>query len=175
MLDLVTWLGVKYSDLKDYAPPYIFPQEEIVDAFKQKLPKGFNIGVCWNGSRTHSNDFNRSIPCEMLEPLRQYGNLISLSPEQHTIEMFAGADFLSDPIYTLALCSCMDAIVTVDTFLANLCGAANISCMVIHPYVMEWRWHHKDLYPSCTNIKQSEIGNWEPVVQKVCTRLEALK
>ena len=175
MLDLVDWIGVKYKDLKNYAPPYLFPDEELVEAFKQQLPIGPNIGVCWHGSRTHANDCNRSIPCEMLEPVKNYGEVIALTTEPPTIDLLTGDSFLSDAKYTLALCASLDMVITVDTFIANLCGAANIPCMVLHPYVMEWRWHHKELYPSCINIRQKEIGNWETVVSEVCTRLEALK
>lgn len=167
LLDLPEWLDVEYGDLPEYAPPYLHSDVRTVEAFGYALPEGKNIGVCWHGSRSHANDVHRSMPCELLEPLREKGNLVALTQEPPTIDMLTGDGFLSDAKYTLAFCECMDAIATVDTFVANLCGAAGIPCFVMHHYNMEWRWHHPDIYPSCVNVKQEKFGDWESVVKRI--------
>lgn len=177
IMSLFAELTVPMCNMQDYAPPYITPDQETVNMFKPLLPKGFNVGVCWAGSKTHSNDINRSMSCDELKVLADIPgvNLISLSREEHTIEMFASKNFIANAKYTLAFCSTLDYIVSVDTFVANLCGAANIPCAVVHPVVMEWRWHNIDVfYPSCKNFQQTDFGEWQTPLMAVRSHIEGL-
>jgi hypothetical protein len=160
---------------KNFPKAWITPDPSIVAAFKEKLPTGLNVGVCWCGSRSHSNDARRSMDCDLLKPLAMPGvNLFNLSKEDPTFEMLCVDDFISDARYTAAFCETLDVIVTVDTFIANLCGAMGKECIVMHPYIMEWRWHHQpDIYASCKNIRQTEIDSWDSVISEVTALIKS--
>ncbi len=69
----------------------------------------------------------------------------------------------------------MDLVISVDTSVAHLAGALGKPIWVLLSWVPDFRWlldrADSPWYPSATLFRQSELGNWEGVIQDVCQRL----
>ena len=108
-----------------------------------------SIGIVWRGSPNHLNDKNRSIPLEnFLAKLPNNQRYVSLqlctsAQEKEILKRFgvgevttASCDFED----TAAICQNLAGVVCVDTSVAHLCGALNVSCQVLLSVNPDWRW-----------------------------------
>jgi ADP-heptose:LPS heptosyltransferase len=79
---------------------------------------------------------------------------------------------------TAAIISQLDLIITIDTATAHLAGAMGHKVWVLLPFAPDWRWFlersDSPWYPSMRLFRQSEPGNWQPVISKVKRELEQL-
>ena len=146
------------------------------------------IGLVWSGSTTHKNDRNRSLSLEKLTRyLPNHYEYISLQKElrageqqllarHHKIRHFGHA--LKDFSDTAALCELMDFIISIDTSVAHLAGTLNIPTWLLLPYSPDWRWlldrSDSPWYPSMHLFRQTKIGVWEDVLEKVVSSLDKL-
>jgi len=83
---------------------------------------------------------------------------------------------LNDFSDTAALCSLMDVVVAVDTSVAHLAGALGVKTLLLLPHLPDWRWlldrGDSPWYPSMQLLRQSQAGDWEPVLQQLFEALE---
>ncbi len=80
------------------------------------------------------------------------------------------AHFLPDFMETAACIANLDAVVSVDTSVANLTGALGVPLVAMLPMWSEWRWGFGDRspwYASAVPVRQTEPGDWGSVVGKV--------
>jgi tetratricopeptide (TPR) repeat protein len=108
-----------------------------------------SVGIVWRGSPNHLNDKNRSIPLEsFLAKLPKKQNYLSLqlgksAQEKEILQRF-GIDEVTTEVFdfedTAAICQNLAGVVCVDTSVAHLCGAINVSCQVLLDVNPDWRW-----------------------------------
>jgi tetratricopeptide (TPR) repeat protein len=168
------------------AGPYLDSSPEKRRLWQQRLgtPMTPRIGLVWSGNSSHPNDRNRSVPlAEMLQCLPAGNQYVSLQKEVRESDMDAlrdsgiahfGAD-LADFEDTAALCSLMDMVISVDTSVAHLAGAMGKIIWVLLPCAPDWRWMRNRTdspwYESAKLYRQSEIGQWAPVLKKIAKDL----
>ena len=77
---------------------------------------------------------------------------------------------------TAAFLKNIDALISIDTSIANLGGAIGVKTLLLLPFESEWRWFHDtnktSWYDSITIFKQTEPLIWDDVVERVKHELE---
>ena len=139
------------------------------------------VGLVWSGNPNHKNDHNRSILLRDILPFLpnqcQYVSLqkevrevdkITLDSNLHILN-FAG--YLNDFLDTATLIDNLDLVISVDTSVAHLSAALGKDTWVILPHVPDWRWlldrEDSPWYPSMKLYRQTSIGNWNSVLDRV--------
>jgi hypothetical protein len=144
------------------------------------------IGVCWSGNPHYAYDRIRSIPLAILQPLFDLTDV-----EWHCLqvgERAADADAFPqivrpDPPLdsfsdTANLTAGLDCVISSDTSVCHLSGSLGIKTFLLLPFDGNWRWgleRTTPWYPSMEIIRQPTPGDWEPAVQSLRGRLEALR
>ncbi len=171
------------------AIPYLYADADKQQGWQQQLgnDKRIKIGLVWSGSTTHKNDFNRSIPVELLAPL------LALPVEFHCLQkevrpedvakiaalsqMQLHQESLEDFSDTAALISVMDLVISVDTSVAHLTGALGKPVWILLQYAPDYRWllHKNDSpwYPTATLFRQTSPGDWSEVIMALVARLSS--
>ena len=152
---------------------------------KQTKPR---IGLVWSGSTKHKNDHNRSLK------LQQLSSLLKLPFEFHslqkdirdgdkkTLKEYKNIDQhhkdLDDFSDTAALVNQMDLIISVDTSVAHLAGALGKKVWILLPFKVDFRWlldrDDSPWYPTSKLFRQSQIGDWNSVIQQLISELNTL-
>jgi hypothetical protein len=146
---------------------------------------GLRLGMAWSGSATHTNDANRSIRLEQLEPILHCAvQAVSLQKDIRAVDAPALAqrtsiarfgEELKDFADAAALIAELDLVVCADTAVAHLAGALGKPVWILLPYVADWRWLRKrkksPWYPSARLFRQSVAGDWSDVIDRVTAEL----
>lgn len=150
---------------------------------KKRAPR---IGIAWSGNPHHSNNHNRSIPLSQWGPIAQQNAefhalqkdfseeeralLLEHNITAHDHELLNFAD-------TAALIMTMDLVISVDTACAHLAGALGVPLWVLLPFAPDYRWlmerTDSPWYPTAKLLRQTETGNWKPVITQVANTLYA--
>lgn len=138
----------------------------------------FKIGIKWQGNTFY--DKERVLNVEDFSPLFDLPNT-----QFYSFQTFDGAEKfeqIKDKVIdlgstfnnfsdTAGAIENMDLIISNDTSLVHLAGAMKKSCMVLLPYIYNWRWHTDlskcDWYDSVKIYRQKDHGNWQSVFEKV--------
>jgi tetratricopeptide (TPR) repeat protein len=179
------------------AMPYISAKPGLVQAWRQRIDamslsaaRGDNlrIGIVWAGGPHTALDRFRSIDIDMLSPLLTLPRTtwFSLQKGEHERDSEALATecdihtlgpIIEDFTDTLAILETLDLLITVDTAVAHLAGAANLPVWVFLPAYAEFRWltHRTDSpwYPSMRLFQQQNLGEWQPVIGEVRNALSS--
>ncbi len=79
---------------------------------------------------------------------------------------------------TAAIIHHMDLIVTIDTSVAHMSGAMAKPVINLLPFINDWRWQEEredsPWYPDMRLYRQVCHSNWEEVIERVQTTLQAL-
>ena len=164
--------------------PYLFSDAEKVQRWQEKLGSKdrLRIGLVWSGSKSHKDDFIRSIALERLLPIT---NLPSM--ELHSLQKeYQQADFeilkqypeirqhqdeFGDFSDTAALIECMDLVVSVDTSVAHAAGAMGKPVWILLPFSPDYRWmlDRRDTpwYPTAKLYRQPHFDDWQSVITMV--------
>jgi tetratricopeptide (TPR) repeat protein len=143
------------------------------------------IGLAWSGSRTHTNDHNRSISlAELLAHLPHGFQYVGLQKELREADrqtlrasgrVIDTSEHLTDFSETAAVCECMDLVISVDTSVAHLSGALGRPTWLLLPFNPDWRWllERSDTpwYPSMTLHRQRQLGSWREALQELAAAL----
>jgi tetratricopeptide (TPR) repeat protein/glycosyltransferase involved in cell wall biosynthesis len=167
--------------------PYFKISQDDIEHFHQIVqPKDeeIHIGLIWTGDPKHPNDQNRSISLQMLAPLLQLkyikfycfqNDLLKDHEPQNIIDL---SKYIKDFYDTASAMMCMDAIISVDTAPAHLAGALGKRIWLLLPHVPDWRWMtnrtDSPWYPTMKLLRQSEPGQWTPVIHQLLTELADL-
>jgi tetratricopeptide (TPR) repeat protein len=167
--------------------PYLKPDRKQSAIWKKRLAAEKphrRIGLAWAGSAMHKKDRTRSVELSQLAPLAAIPGTSFFSlqtgeagkqapPADMTLHDFTAE--LSDFADTAALLSCLDLVITVDTAVAHLAGAMGKPVWVLVSYAPDWRWlvHREDSpwYPTLRLFRQTSIGDWANVIQRVADSL----
>ena len=172
--------------------PYVFADPELVARWKRELSglNGLRVGVCWQGSRDHSGDRQRSFPLAELAPLAQLPNVSLVS-----LQVGAGKEQIAScrgkfPIVdfgervdrdagafmdTAAIIKNVDLVISCDTAIGHLAGALGAPVWLALSTVSDWRWlldrSDTPWYPSMRLFRQKEFGNWRDVFDAMAREL----
>ena len=146
------------------------------------------IGLAWGTSSTSSTGAIRSIPLELLlRHLPEPFDYIALQthipePDQQTLARNPQVRSLAaehvDFADNAALVECMDLVISVDTSIAHLSGAAGRPTWLLLPFNPDWRWmlgrRDSPWYPTMTLYRQPRPGDWSAVLMEVSSALHAV-
>lgn len=161
-------------------------------------PRGLNakrrrVGIVWAGSPAHALDRFRSTRLDVLKPLFALPNIswysLQKGEQEHDSETLARmypetyrdlhtlGPAIHDFADTLAILPSLDLLITVDTSVAHLAGAAALPVWVMVPAYGEWRWlterTDSPWYPSMRLFRQREPGAWATIVDDIADALRA--
>ena len=145
------------------------------------------VGLVWSGNPHHKNDHNRSLLlADILRFLPSQFEYISLQKEVREIDkltldsnshILSFTSYLNDFVDTAALIDNLDLVISVDTSVAHLSAALGKDTWVILPHVPDWRWlldrEDSPWYPSMKLYRQTSIGNWNSVLDRVKSDLSS--
>jgi len=145
------------------------------------------VGLVWSGSATHKNDRNRSIPfVDFVELVSRKASFYALQKEVRDADMLlagrTGVTFVGDELDdfadTAALIELMDIVITVDTSVAHLAAAMGKAVWILLSFNPDWRWlldrEDSPWYPTARLFRQSAIGDWGSVIERVKVELQSL-
>jgi Flp pilus assembly protein TadD len=165
--------------------PYLSADPVRVSAWRDRMsndPTGLKVGLCWAGNRGNFNDVNRSIPAEMLLPLRGIPNVVlyslQIGPDAvagRTLGLIDRTSSIADFSDSSALVTQLDLVITVDTAVAHLAGALSKPVWLLLPFAPDWRWlldrHDSPWYPSMRLLRKKPLEPWPPLIEKVAEAL----
>jgi len=168
--------------------PYLFANPALIQRWRHVLDDldGFKIGIGWQGRPSHSKDRYRSIPLVHFAPLARVpgvclvslqkgpgvGQLAGLTDQSPVTDLGSQLDEAAGPFMdTAAVMMNLDLVVTSDTATAHLAGALGVPVWVTLPFVPDWRWlldrNDSPWYPTMRLFRQSRIGDWKSVFERV--------
>jgi tetratricopeptide (TPR) repeat protein len=176
------------------AVPYLRAEDALVDRWQKRIgPKGFKVGICWQGNPTAPAERGRSIPLDQFRILGQVPGvrLISLQknhgldqlariPADMTVETLGddfdgGGDAFVD---CAAVMHALDLVVTSDTAVAHLAGALGRPVWLLLQHVPHWTWmldrSDSPWYPSMRLFRQTRRDHWDSVFDEIAAALRVL-
>lgn len=148
----------------------------------------FKVGLAWAGNPEHQNDRLRSMKLQQLAPLFALGGIAWFSLQKGPAEAeLADAAFSGTGIHALgpdlksfsdtaAVVENLDLLISVDTAVVHLAGALARPVWVMLPGNPDWRWmlerEDSPWYPTMRLFRQSQLGDWAPVVERARQALE---
>jgi len=179
------------------AMPYVTPTPAKVRGWQDRLAeidradrhgtRRKRVGLVWAGNPGYGLDRFRSIPLERFRAvLGQAGvkwfslQMGRAQEEAAALPAEIGMHLLGPEINgfsdTLAIIDALDLVITVDTAVAHLSGAAGRPVWILLPTFTDWRWMiertDSPWYPSARLFRQREFGRWEQVLEEVQTALQ---
>lgn len=189
LMSLPRWFATTLDTVP--APvPYLHADAGRAARWRRRLEgDGLRVGIGWRGSATYRPDRDRSLDLAQLEPLLRVpgvrffglqmgatGEEIGAFPvEDLTAEFEAGAgSFVED----LAVMANLDLVISVDTSLAHVAGAAGRPLWVLLGAVPNWRWllgrADNPWYPTARLFRQPRAGDWHSVVEEAAAALREM-
>ncbi|NQW01529.1 MAG: tetratricopeptide repeat protein [Rhodospirillales bacterium] len=175
------------QDTIPWSGPYLGVGEKqaAVWADRIRADRGLRVGLVWAGNAGHENDRNRSMDPRILAPLSRIDGITL-----HSLQIGSGnqakalfgdaivdlAPWIRDWSDTAAAIRNLDLMISVDTSSAHLAGAMGSEVWTLLPYMPDWRWQldrdDSPWYPTMRLFRQTAIGDWDSVVQRLVTALE---
>ncbi|CAG4904296.1 unnamed protein product [Acidocella sp. C78] len=167
--------------------PYLRADPRMVEAWRRRLatlvPPGLKrVGLVWAGRPAHLNDHKRTVRLGRFAPLFARPDIAIVTVQKGDRIDEVGNYFGRAPLVnlgpsifdftdTLAILHCLDRLVTIDTSVAHLAGAAGVATSVILPYTPDWRWlldrEDTPWYPSLRLFRQERAADWSGVIERV--------
>lgn len=157
--------------------PYLKPDAEYVDKWKQILPAGRPlVGIRWRGNPLYDQDLHRSIPLAELNNVLRFDRddvtFVSLQKE-HNEELadyphvFDCAPYLETLEDLLACMSLLNHTVTSCTSVAHIGAAAGLPITVCPPVATYYTWlgDAKWYGDNCTILRQRKWRDWSHLQQ----------
>ncbi len=147
------------------------------------------VGIMWRGSQAYVRNFRRrSVVLErFIEafadlPIELISLQVDPSLDEQQALRAAGVISLHESVQdfadTAALVQHLDAVVTVDTSVAHLCGGIGVPTWVLVPYRADWRWMLKrddsPWYPSVRLLRRPINDDGSYVLAQAREALSAL-
>ncbi len=174
-MDLPMIFGASLDTIPS-ATPYLSAAAEDVSAWRARIAglQGRAVGVAWAGNAAYFHDAQRSVPVEVLAPLRGVPGVsfVSLQPGAAAPAWMTDwtAD-LSDFAATAALISALDLVICVDSAVCHLAGALARPVWLLNRYAPDWRWllgrDDSPWYPTLRQFRQRVPGAWDDVIAEV--------
>ena len=177
------------------AVPYMSVDAASVQLWKAQLPTdGMLVGLVWAGQvRPHLPDFDvvdasRSTDLATFAPLAavkgarfislQIGPARQAKMPPSNLALCDPMGDVADFADTAAIVANLDVVVSVDTSVAHLAGAMGKPVLLLDRYDNCWRWlsgrTDSPWYPTLRIFRQKRLYEWEPVMMRVVTALNAM-
>ncbi|WP_321947069.1 tetratricopeptide repeat protein [Paraburkholderia sp. J10-1] len=178
------------------AMPYLGAPPECVGHWRERVAGGAHrgarqrgVGLVWAGNPDYEFDRYRSLALHTLLPvfarrgvswfsLQKGGAQSELEALPHDIDITPLGPEIANFVDTLAIVQSLDLVITVDTSVAHLAGAAGVPVWILLPTCTDWRWMTQRTdspwYPSARLFRQRELGRWDEVIEEVGEALDAL-
>jgi tetratricopeptide (TPR) repeat protein len=188
---LLLSLPLRFGTTLDSVPAPI-PYLRAPDAERRKwaerlrcLPAGKpRVGLAWTtGVASREILHGRSMGLEPLRPLAAAGNVEFVGVQfgesgDAGFPMLRLGGEVGDFADQAGLLANLDLLVTVDTAVGHLAGALGLPAWILMPAIPDWRWmrdrEDSPWYPGMRLLRQSTLGDWRPVVDRVVRDLRAL-
>lgn len=169
--------------------PQDFPYLGVPKDVRAKLPDGpagtLKVGLAWAGRPTHGDDWNRSIPARMLDPILDVPGVTFYSLQRGAVgprigrppadRLVEAADLCADFCDTAAMLKGLDLVISVDTAVVHLAGALGKSVWVLLPSVPDFRWRMEgdetEWYPAFRLFRRKPQQGWEMPISRVAAAL----
>jgi hypothetical protein len=171
--------------------PYVSAPADRLSRWRERLaglakPR---VALAWSGNPAQANDRNRSMTLSRLLPLFANNDVRFVSVQRELrgadAQALASAtqithlgDELADFADTAAVLALCDLVISVDTSVAHLAGAMGRPIFIPLAFAPDWRWmparEDSAWYPSARLFRQPAIGDWDSVIARVATELNAL-
>jgi Tfp pilus assembly protein PilF len=137
------------------------------------------VGIVWAGSSSHAHDKWRSTSLESWTslwslPVTFYSLQVgprSIDPILYDAPIIDLSSKLKTFGDTADAIAAMDLIVGVDTSVIHLAGAMGKATWLLNAFSPDWRWLYtrsdSPWYPSVTQFRQVQIGDWRWVIDNV--------
>jgi tetratricopeptide (TPR) repeat protein len=183
VMELPRWLGIDASNMvlpQGYLEAPALSLEKRVKL--ESLGDNLKVGVVWAGNPSHINDSRRSMCFDDIAPLLNIDKLtlVNLQMGERVNQLWDhpqaqavinGAEEGVSALNTASLVKELDLVITVDTFVAHLCGALGVPTWILVARNPDWRWLGKGSesawYKSVRLFRQDESSSWGPVVTEV--------
>jgi hypothetical protein len=172
---LTSIVGVLYGEPPKAIIPHVRADKALVRMWAHELKKtrGYRVGLTWQGSTDHCNDFRRSISFYKFEPLFELLEVtwIGIQKGVEELPIVNYGPKLLDFNDTAALIANLDLVITIDSAVAHLAGAMGKPVWLLLPYASEWRWmrnrSNTHWYPTMRLFRQPHPGDWSAVISRV--------
>ena len=153
-----------------------------INYYKEKFCQNdkFKIGIKWQGNTHYDTervlnveDFFRifDIPNTQFYSFQTFDGLEEIEKIRDKYDVIDLGSTFSNFSDTAGAVENMDLIISNDTSLVHLAGGMKKACMVLLPYIYNWRWHTDltkcDWYDSVKIYRQNDHGDWKSVFDKV--------
>ncbi|CAA7620322.1 FOG: TPR repeat [Candidatus Terasakiella magnetica] len=187
LLSLGGLLGVGEREISTATPYLSVPKGAGV---KLPSPPGkvagtLKVGLAWAGRPTHGDDWSRSIPARLLDPILAVPAITFYSLQRGAIAERLGrpaadtlldaADLCADFADTAAVVASLDLIISVDTAVVHMAGALGKPVWVLLPPVPDFRWRMQGettpWYPTMRLFRRGVDCGWEGPIAEVAAHL----
>jgi tetratricopeptide (TPR) repeat protein len=190
LMSLPRALGLTLEKLDAADVPYLRAPSAHVEKWRRRLPQstGLKVAINWAGNPTFRHDASRSIGLARMLPLLAQPDVRFVGLQKDLREgdtdllrRHPGIDALGQDIETFAdtaaIISLVDLVISSDTSVVHLAGALGKPVWVLLPFVPDWRWlldrNDSPWYPTARLFRQTEIGDWGAVIERVASELSA--
>ncbi|MGE3333860.1 MAG: tetratricopeptide repeat protein [Rhodospirillaceae bacterium] len=164
---------IPYLKVPPDAPPFVLSGE-------------LKVGLVWRGNPKHEADEKRSVPLEVLAPLRavpgvswfslQVGDVAAeRDASPFAARMIDLAPQLRDFGATASAVSALDLVICVDTAVAHLAGALGKPVWTLIAEANDWRWlsarSDSPWYPTMRLFRQRRGRDWHTPVKLMAAEL----
>jgi len=171
------------------AGPYLLADPNQRQRWRERLDPAatFHVGLAWEGNPDHPDDRFRSLLPESMAPLLRTAGArfynLQFKPRRDPRPLLDEGliDFteeIGDFADTAALVAELDLVISVDSVSAHLAGALGRPVWTLLPHVPDWRWglRREDTpwYPTMRLFRQSDDGDWGPVIHQVWEALQTV-
>ena len=173
--------------------PYLRAAPEKAAAWRTRLdelaaPGSRRVGLVWAGRPTHRNDRNRSVALTDLGAITDLSGITFVGLQKGPGVPQVGGYFGRAPLInlgpelvdfddTLAVIDGLDLVLSVDTAVAHLAGAAGKPVWVMLPHAPDWRWllqrTDSPWYPTLRLFRAPAPRDWASVTAEVAAALRA--
>ncbi|MCD7879564.1 MAG: tetratricopeptide repeat protein, partial [Candidatus Gastranaerophilales bacterium] len=178
IMDIMYALNSDFNSIplsQGYIKPVKFKQKKYSELFDTKNKK---VGICFRGNNKIFK--NRLIPFENVRVLFNIPGItyysFQMKKDRHNFSNLVNLkDYINDYSDTCSLLSNIDIMLTIDSSIAHMAGAMGKTVFLLLPKTAEWRWFNDEettpWYDSIKIFKQTESGNWNEVIKRVCKEL----
>jgi len=176
-------------------PGYLRHPRNIPKALRlHREPFALHIGLVWASGVDNKDMYaDKSMPLEplirlfdhwreqrlvVLHSLQVGVDASQLRPWHDARGVIDHSEQLDDFLATACIVSQLDLVISVDTAVAHVAGGLNKPVWTLLQHNADFRWlRGRDgtpWYPSMTLLRQSSLGDWESVLEKIRQRLNLL-
>lgn len=183
IMDIPYVLKMDFSNIPASAG-YIKHDTKLAEKFSQLSifnNKKKKIGLFLQGNKRIFK--NRFVPIDYVLPFFEHNEIEFYSlhinkdcPENENLVSLK--QYINNYNDTAAILANMDLIISIDSSVVHLAGSMRIKTFLMLPYTPEWRWFNDDKttpwYDSISIFKQTEIGDWASVADRINKSLAEL-